>query len=175
MVGVRVDAGVERHHVNVVMVGTAVSPSGSAGPRRAPFVSDLSGRDFALLHNAGWEPRGLAFGASFVNAPRRGAGATLAQARQNVELTNYTNALYAARESAMERMQASALGLGASGVVAVRVSEGPMPFAHHAIRFTAWGTAVRLSPGGHQYLKPQVVVPLDDASPMFDAAALRGE
>ena len=109
MVGVRVDAGVERHHVNVVMVGTAVSPSGSAGPRRAPFVSDLSGRDFALLHNAGWEPRGLAFGASFVNAPRRGAGATLAQARQNVELTNYTNALYAARESAMERMQASAL------------------------------------------------------------------
>ncbi len=175
VVGVRVDAGVERHHVNVIMVGTAVSPSGSAGPRGAPFVSDLSGRDFALLHNAGWEPRGLAFGASFVNAPRRGAGATLAQSRQNVELTNYTNALYAARESAMERMQASALGLGATGVVAVRVSEGPMPFAHHAIRFTAWGTAVRLSPGGHQYLTPQVVVPLDDANPMFQATALRGE
>jgi uncharacterized protein YbjQ (UPF0145 family) len=175
VVGVRVEAGVERHHVNVVMVGTAVKPSGSAGPRGAPFVSDLSGRDFALLHHAGWEPRGLAFGASFVNAPRRSAGATLAQARQNVELTNYTNALYAARESAMERMQASALGLGASGVVAVRVSEGPMPFAHHAIRFTAWGTAVRLTPGGHQYLAPQVVVPMDDASPTFEATALRGD
>ena len=43
--------------------------------RRAamPFVSDLSARDFTLLLRAGWMPVGLAFGASFVYAPRRSA------------------------------------------------------------------------------------------------------
>ena len=36
------------------------------------------------------------------------------QSGQNVELTNFTEAMYAAREAAMERMQASALALAAN-------------------------------------------------------------
>jgi uncharacterized protein YbjQ (UPF0145 family) len=172
VVGVHVDITVERHHVNAVLVGTAVAPAkGGSGP---PFVSDLTSRDFALLHTAGWEPRGLAFGASFVHAPRRGAATAIQQKNQNVELTNFTEALYAARESAMERMQSSAIALGASGVVAVQVSEGPVEFARRSIRFVAWGTAVRQSEGGHRRLQPQMVVALDDADRSFDAAALRG-
>lgn len=174
VVGVRTDVVIGRHHVNVVFVGTAVAPTGSAAHGRQPFVSDLSGRDFALLHNAGWEPLGLAFGASFVHVPRRGAATALQQKGQNVELTNFTEALYAARESAMERMQSSALALDATGVVAVHVTEGPMEFARHSIAFTAWGTAVRPGPGGHQYLRPQVVIPLDDAVVSFAATTLRG-
>ncbi len=174
IVGVRVGMSVERHAVNVVLVGTAVAPSGRPAPRGAPFASDLTGRDFALLYNAGWEPCGLAYGASFVHVPRRGAGSALKQTTQNVELTNFTEAMYAARESAMERMQSSALQQGAQGVVAVQVSEGPMEFAGHAVRFTAWGTAVRAAAGGHRYLKPRVSVPLDDAVAAFAAASLRG-
>ena len=174
VVGVRVAVSIEHHAVNTVLLGSAVAPAGQSGPRGAPFVSDLSGRDFALLYKAGWEPCGLAYGASFVRVPRRSAGTAMRQTSQNVELTNFTESMYAAREAAMERMQTSALQQRAQGVVAVRVSEGPMEFARHAIGFTAWGTAVRMSPGGHQYLRPRVSLSLDDTVRTFDAAAVRG-
>jgi uncharacterized protein YbjQ (UPF0145 family) len=175
VIGVDIDVTVEPHHVTAVLVGTAVRPAGPAQPSGQPFVSDLSTRDFTLLHTAGWEPVGLAFGASFVHVPRRSAGQTLKQQSQNVELTNFTAALYDARESAMERMQAEAIRCSAKGVVDVSISEGPMHFARHAVRFTAWGTAVVPGPSGHQYLRPRVVMAADDPLPVFEAAALRGE
>jgi uncharacterized protein YbjQ (UPF0145 family) len=174
VVGMSVEISVSPHHVDAVLVGTAVRPRQSGPPRGRPFVSDLSTRDFALLHQAGWDPRGLAFGASFVHAPRRRAMTAVQQKSQNVELTNFTEALYAARESAMERMQASALEIGAKGVVDVQIHEGPMHFARHAIGFTAWGTAVVPGPAGHQYLRPRVVLPLDDKVVQFDARSLNG-
>ncbi|HEX3826999.1 MAG TPA: heavy metal-binding domain-containing protein [Sporichthyaceae bacterium] len=173
VVGVRVDVSIHRHAVHVVLVGTAVAPSAGGRPGR-PFVSDLSGRDFALLQNAGWETCGLAHGAAFVYAPRRTAGDTLSQSMQNVELTAFTNALYAARESAMERFQTSALRMGATGVVAVRMNEGPMNFAHHAIGFTIYGTAVRPGPSGHRRQEPMVAVSLNDPVNLFKTASLRG-
>jgi uncharacterized protein YbjQ (UPF0145 family) len=181
VVGVRVDVTVNPHHIDVELVGTAVRPMhGKDGSGRGtdaslamPFVSDLSARDFTLLERAGWMPVGLAFGASFVYAPRRSAGTAMKQTRQNVELTNYTEAMYSARESAMEKMQRSALGAGGEGVVEVKVTEGPMHFARHAIGFTAWGTAVKLVAEEHQFVQPQVVLPLDDAVVTFEAESLR--
>jgi uncharacterized protein YbjQ (UPF0145 family) len=177
VVGVRVDVSVSSHHIDVELVGTAVRPmsgNGTGGAPTLPFVSDLSARDFTLLQRAGWMPVGLAFGASFVYAPRRSAGTAMKQKSQNVELTNYTEAMYSARESAMEKMQRSALDAGGEGVVEVKVTEGPMSFARHAIGFTAWGTAVKLVAGTHQFVEPQVVLPLDDAVVTFDAESLRG-
>jgi uncharacterized protein YbjQ (UPF0145 family) len=184
VVGVRVEVSVRTHHIDVELVGTAVRPVATGGaakdPRGVdaalamPFVSDLSARDFTLLERAGWMPVGLAFGASFVYAPRRTAGAAMKQSTQNVELTNYTEAMYSARESAMERMQQSALEAGGQGVVEVKVTEGPMSFARHAVGFTAWGTAVRLITEAHQFVRPEVVLPLDDAVVSFEAESLRG-
>jgi uncharacterized protein YbjQ (UPF0145 family) len=176
VVGVRVQVEVSPAHVGVALVGTAVRPV--HGPRRpagAPFLSDLSGRDFCLLHGAGWRPTGLAFGASFVYAPRRTARAALGQAGQNVELANFTQAFYQARELAMERMQRAALALGAQGVVAVVMRQGPMAFATHAVGFTAWGTAVRVGPEGQRHLEPAVVVSLDDSRLAFEARSLRAQ
>ena len=179
VVGVRVDVSVHTHHIDVELVGTAVRPMngkdarGNDGAPAMPFVSDLSARDFTLLQRAGWMPVGLAFGASFVYAPRRTAGAAMKQTRQNVELTNYTEAMYSARESAMEKMQHSALEVGGQGVVEVKVTEGPMSFARHAIGFTAWGTAVKLVAEEHQFVQPEMVLPLDDAVVTFDAQSLR--
>jgi uncharacterized protein YbjQ (UPF0145 family) len=181
VVGVRVEVSVRTHHIDVELVGTAVRPmsttaKGSHANDKAPatpFVSDLSARDFTLLQRAGWMPVGLAFGASFVYAPRRSAGTAMKQTRQNVELTNYTEAMYSARESAMEKMQRSALAAGGEGVVEVKVTEGPMSFARHAIGFTAWGTAVKLVADAHQFVHPQVVLPLDDAVVTFEAESLR--
>jgi len=180
VVGVELQVEVQPHHVEVDLVGTAVRPVSGEDPRGAvaaravPFVSDLSARDLTLLLRAGWMPLDLAFGASFVYAPRRGAGAALRQSSQNIELSNYTEAMYAAREQAMERMQQLALRAGAEGVVEVKVREGPMSFARHAICFMAWGTAVRLVTAEHRSLRPEVVLPLDDAVVMFAAESLRG-
>ena len=82
--------------------------------------------------------------------------------------------MYSARESAMEKMQRSALESGGQGVVEVKVTEGPMSFARHAVGFTAWGTAVRLVAEAHQFVRPEVVLPLDDAVVTFEAESLRG-
>jgi uncharacterized protein YbjQ (UPF0145 family) len=174
VVGVRIGVEVRNHHIDVDLVGTAVRPVDGGSTPALPFVSDLSARDFTLLKGAGWMPAGLAFGASFVYAPRRSAGAALQQKTQNIELTNFTQAMYAARESAMERMQRSALDVGGQGVVQVKVTEGPMHFARHAVGFTAWGTAVRLVAETHQFVQPDVILPLDDAVVTFAAQSLRG-
>ena len=176
VVGVHIESEVHRHHVDVALVGTAVRAVGSKGPSADPvFVSDLSGRDFALLHASGWEPLGLAVGASFVYAPRRSAGMAIKQKSQNVELANFTEAMYSARESAMERMQRAALEMDGTGVVEVKVTEGPMGFARHAIGFTAYGTVVRLVAGRHRPLRPRMVLPVDDPVVRFEAAAIRGK
>ena len=175
VVGVRVEVEVRPMHVDVELVGTAVRPIGDTKAPSVPFVSDLSARDFTLLKTAGWMPVGLAFGASFVYAPRRSAGAVISQKGQNIELTNFTEAMYSARESAMERMQRSALAVHGDGVVQVKVTEGPMTFARHAVGFTAWGTTVKLVADEHQYISPQVILPLDDAVVTFEAQNLRGE
>jgi uncharacterized protein YbjQ (UPF0145 family) len=180
VVGVRVDVEVHTHYIEVALVGTAVRPARGNDPRgrdaaeAMPFVSDLSARDFTLLLRAGWMPVGLAFGACFVYSPRRTAGTAMKQSTQNVELTNYTEAMYSARESAMERMQASAIEAGGEGVVEVKVTEGPMSFSRHAVGFTAWGTAVKLVADQHQFVQPEMILPLDDAVVTFEAQSLRG-
>ncbi len=175
VVGVHVEWAVVRHQVAVSLVGTAVRPVGATSLGNDPvFVSDLSGRDFAVLQVAGWTPLGLAAGASFVYAPRRSMGAAMQQSGQNVELTNFTEAMYSARESAMERMQSAAIALGGTGVVEVKVTEGPMDFAHHAIGFSAYGTVVRLGAEGHRNLGVRMILPMDDPVAAFDAASLRG-
>ena len=173
VVGVHIERSIFSTHVAVSLIGTAVRPigAGRVGDERV-FVSDLSARDFARLALAGWEPLGLASGASFVYAPRRTIGAAIAQQSQNVELTNFTEAIYAARELAMERMQRSAIDLHGSGVVEVKVLEGPMSFAAHAVGFTAWGTVVRLVDDEHRRMSPSLVVSLDDPVVAFDAATL---
>jgi uncharacterized protein YbjQ (UPF0145 family) len=174
VVGVRIEVEVRNHHIDVELVGTAVRPVEGSAPAATPFVSDLSARDFTLLLAAGWMPVGLAFGASFVYAPRRSAGAVMQQKTQNIELANFTQAMYAARESAMERMQSSALDVRGDGVIGVKVTEGPMSFARHAVGFTAWGTAVKLVADVHRNIEPQVILPLDDAVVTFAAESLRG-
>lgn len=176
VVGVEVERSVTRHHITVELTGTAVRPvKDTASSKRYPvFVSDLPAKDFTLLDTAGWRPLGLAYGASFIYAPRRSAGTAMQQKGQNIELTNYTEAMYSARELAMERMQEVAIALKGTGVVDVKVTEGPMHFARHAIGFTTWGTVVALTADHHRMIEPVTLVALDDAVAAFDAGSLRG-
>lgn len=171
VVGVHVHVVVRPYHVTVQLVGSAVRPVDAPPLSGRPFVSDLSARDFALLRSAGWLPVGLAHGSSYVYAPRRGAKAVF-QVAQNVELTGFTEALFASRESAMDAMQTSATALGGTGVVEVKVIEGPMAFAHHAVRFSTWGTAIRLEGERHGKIQPELVLSLDDRVVRFEASSL---
>ena len=54
------------------------------------------------------------------------------------------------------------------------MTEGPMSFARHAVGFTAWGTAVKLVAEQHQFVQPEMILPLDDAVVTFEAQSLRG-
>ncbi|MDA8061020.1 MAG: heavy metal-binding domain-containing protein, partial [Actinomycetota bacterium] len=109
---------------------------------------------------------------SFVHAPRRGVGTAIGQARQNVELTNFTETLYAARELAMERIQQEIMRVGGTGLLDIRLVDEPVPFAGHVVRFVAYGTAVKLLATSHTHPELELVVPLDDATVDFDAATL---
>ncbi len=173
VVGVEVDLRVRSHRVAVGLTGTAVRQRGTR--RRGPaFISDLSARDFALLTWAGWMPLDLVAGASFVQAPRRSARQWAAQQGQNLEMPHLTEALYLARERAMERMQQAGLAAGAEGIVAVKLAEGPLTHQARVMQFVAIGTAVRLAADEHRRLRPQLVTTLDDRVVRFQASSLRG-
>ncbi len=173
VVGVHIERAVHPTYVEISLVGTAVRPVDPTQRLARPvFASDLSARDFTMLMVAGWEPLGLVAGASFVFAPRRTMGTTLQQQSQNVELTNFTEAMYSSREAAMQRMQEAALEMHGTGVVDVKVEEGPLSFASHAVGFVALGTVVRLATSTHQRIHPTTVVSLNDASLTFDAQTL---
>jgi uncharacterized protein YbjQ (UPF0145 family) len=174
VVGVEIELRVTSHHVDVTLTGTAIRRTGKVSPG-FEFISDLSGRDFALLTRSGWWPLGLVAGASFVLAPRRGAKQWASQQRQNLELPNLTEALYQAREGAMARMERAARATGADGVINVKLREGPLGYNARVMQFIAVGTAVHLCEESHRSISPVMVVPLDDAVLQFAAESLRGK
>jgi len=60
----------------------------------------------------------------------------------NTEMGNFTQAMYDAREIAMERMQLEAKELGAEGIVGVSVREENWGWETHIIEYLAIGTAI---------------------------------
>jgi uncharacterized protein YbjQ (UPF0145 family) len=78
---------------------------------------------------------------------------------QNVEMANYTQALYDARELAMERMQYEAQQVKADGIVAVQLRQNSHGWGSHVIEFFAIGTGiVPLDGGGDHIIKPPQTV-----------------
>jgi uncharacterized protein YbjQ (UPF0145 family) len=73
---------------------------------------------------------------------RRGFLFGLGSIGRNVELENFTPAMYEAREIAIERMQFEASAAKAEGVVGVDIHEGSHGWQTHVIEFFAIGTAV---------------------------------
>lgn len=149
------------HLAEFVALGTAVASTSKPSGRL--WLSDLSGQDLYLLIRAGYTPVGLAFGACVYHIAHQGLSTWVGQATQNVELSNYTAALYEARELAMTRMQEEARGTGAQGIVAMRIEQKSHLWGSHVIEFLAIGTTVRLTASGHQRIDPSLVLPLNDA------------
>ncbi len=129
-----------------VAIGTGIvhakGHQGFKGPRGEPFTSALTGQDFWTLLQAGYRPLEMVMGSCVYHVARRGPFASLGTIGQNVELTNFSVALYEAREIAMERMQLEASRAGAEGVVGADLHEGNHGWSTHVIEFFAIGTAV---------------------------------
>ncbi|AMM22211.1 hypothetical protein AX769_03485 [Frondihabitans sp. PAMC 28766] len=106
------------------------------------FSSDLSVSEFALLQEAGFEPLGFVLGSSIYHI-----GIQVARWGQNQELTVLTQAMYSARELAMDRMQAEADRLGADGVVGVTLRMQSYVWGQEVLEFVATGTAIRALEG----------------------------
>jgi uncharacterized protein YbjQ (UPF0145 family) len=137
-------------------IGTAIRHRDRQGSYRTkdnrPFTSDLSGQDLWKLVRAGYRPVSLAMGACVYHIAHLSFTQTLKQVGRHQEMKVYTEATYAARELALERMQAEAVQRGGSGVVGARVEESNWGWGANAIEFFAVGTAVTRMEGAAEPL-----------------------
>src|SRR5262249_34022823 len=101
------------------------------------FTSDLSTSELLLVKEAGFDPVGLVGGSSIYHV-----GVQQSAWTKNQEMTVLTQAMYHARELAMDRMEEEAHQLGADGIVGVRLEVDHKEWGHHIAEFVAIGTAV---------------------------------
>jgi uncharacterized protein YbjQ (UPF0145 family) len=169
IVGVRLEV---RQHawgtdlLEFVAVGTAIYPRDPSKSWRAPsgraFTSDLSGQDFWMLLKSGFRPVSMVVGNCVYHVAHQTLGGWFKTAGQNVEMQAFTQALYDARELAMERMQAEAQALGAEGIVGVAIDEANHTWGSHILEFSAVGTAVVPISASHQIPAPSLVLTVND-------------
>ncbi len=151
-----------------IAIGTAVKaddpPPGGGSWRNnkgQPFTSDLSGQDFWTLIRAGYAPLGMVMGTCVYHIAHQKMGAVMSNMGRNVEIEQFTQALYDARELAMARMQAEAESLHAEGVVGVQLNAHNHRWGGHTTEFFSIGTAVRPLRPDHEIERPTMVLSLD--------------
>lgn len=168
VVGVRLDVNYYewgKDAAEFIALGTAVKAEDGLGYKNMlgkPFTSDLSGQDFWTIMQTGHVPQGLVMGTCVFHIAHRGLGQTLGSVGQNVELPNFTQALYEARELAMTRMQDEANRLGATGIVGVRLEEKSHQWGSHTIEFLSLGTAVTKTTDDVTLPRPTTIISLDN-------------
>jgi uncharacterized protein YbjQ (UPF0145 family) len=168
IVGVRLTVNVHAWGSNVIeflAIGTAVQHDAGQNwraPNGKPFQSDLSGQDFWTLLRAGYRPLGFVMGNCVYHIAHQGLAQWLSNTGKNLELNNYTQALFDARELAMERMQTEAEELGAEGIVGVTVEETNHTWGSHVLEFSAVGTAVAAISRDHRIPEPQLILTVND-------------
>jgi uncharacterized protein YbjQ (UPF0145 family) len=175
----------------ILALGTAVAFDASHAPQDLrgaptlhmadgrPFTSALSGQDFVTLLRAGYRPVSISVGCCVYELNGYGVW-PYAQAGRNDEIVEFTQALFDARELAMERMTQdlfAEFGLPGAhaaaghpdapvGVVGMKVGEEAHAGVQNVIEYTAIGTAVAHVRDGDPRKAatppaPAIVVPLD--------------
>ena len=119
------------------------------------FTSDLSVNEHLLITQMGFEPLGYVMGTSVYHVALQ-----VGSWRQSMELTGLSQAMYEARELALDRMRTEAAALKAEGVVGVRLHIQSHVWGAAELEFVAEGTAIRSTAGSdHESLT------LDDGGP----------
>lgn len=166
--------------IEIVVNGTAVhlpdEPSGddgragSAGGGGQPVLTDLSLPEFTLLRRAGYRPMGIVASTSvfYIVASWATRRATMGWQRfqPNQELTDFTQGIYAARETALWRAGAQALDQGAGGLIGVKiehdievreVEQNNSSREDLIVTFHLLGTSIAHS-GEHQSIDPKIIL-----------------
>ena len=166
IVGVRLVVNRQQWGENLaefMAIGTAIkhrSGENYRTPQNRPFTSDLSGQEFWTLLKAGYRPVSMVMGTCVYHVAHQGFMQALQRMGRNVEMENYTQALYDARELALSRVQAEAESVQAEGIVGARVEESNHGWGSHVIEYFAVGTAVKSIREDHTIAEPQLVLPL---------------
>jgi uncharacterized protein YbjQ (UPF0145 family) len=167
IVGVRLEVGGYIWAPNALeftAIGTAVKAPPGASYRTVhdkPFTCDLSVQDFYKLHQAGYVPAELVLGSCVYHIAHQGFMQSIRTLGNNIELQNYTEALYDARELAMSRMQAEAEAHGATGIVGMNIVEKNHVWEPHVIEFLAIGTSI-VKRGEKTKVSPMFQIGLND-------------
>ena len=168
IVGVRLEVGRYEwgeHMAEFIAIGTAIRHREGKlhrAPNGRPFTSDLSGQDFYTLLSAGYRPVGMVMGSCVYHVAHQGLGGWMRRVGRNAEMPNFTQALYDARELAMQRMQTEAEAVEAQGVVGVQLVEGNHGWSSHVIEYFSIGTAVTPTSEDHRIPAPSLVLNLND-------------
>jgi uncharacterized protein YbjQ (UPF0145 family) len=163
IVGVRLAVGRYawgEHLAEFVAIGTAVKARDGQSyraPDGKPFTSDLTGQEFAVLRSMGQAPVGMVMGTCVYHVAHQTLRQAWNTSMTNTEMGNFTQAMYDAREVAMERMQGEAKALGAEGIVGVDLHQLSHGWEAHVIEFFAIGTAIVSRPATTQPTTPFVV------------------
>lgn len=153
------------HLAEFQAIGTAVIAKDRSKNFKAkegrPFASDLSGQEFWTLLKTGYRPLSLVMGCCVYHIAYQGMLKNLGNMGKNIELPNFTQALYDARELAMQRIQKEAQDAGAEGVVGVTIDESSYGWSSHTIEFCAIGAAVTPIATDHEIATPDLVMVLN--------------
>jgi uncharacterized protein YbjQ (UPF0145 family) len=152
------------HLAEFMAIGTAIKHRSGEHYRTVdnrPFTSDLNGQDFYTLLQAGYRPVSMVMGSCVYHVAHQGFAAALKRIGRNVEMENYTQALYDARELAMSRMQAEAEAGQAEGIVGAQVHENSYGWDSHVIEYFAVGTAITSIREDHEIATPNMVLNLN--------------
>jgi len=154
-------------------VGTAVRVDG-APPAARPFLATVDGADFVKLMGAGYVPLGVALGVSVVYLYTNWQAQWQEQSWVNQEMRQFTEATYAVRSFAMQRLQRDAAQMGADGVMGyhteMRVEKveaggggADNERTDHILEFSCLGTAVGRMRTEGEAPRPVRTLLLDDA------------
>lgn len=112
------------------------------GYRGRAFTSDLSGQEFWLVVDKGFQPMGMVIGNCIYSMGALRNWLVGIKSNFQGEMKEYSELMYQARELALSRMQFEADQLGADGVIGVDIK---VEFMHNGewMEVTAIGTAIR--------------------------------
>jgi uncharacterized protein YbjQ (UPF0145 family) len=155
--------GLSPEHIEFIAVGTSVrhrqSPGSMRRPDGAPFSSHLNVQDFYTLLGTGHVPVEFVMGVCVWHVAAQGFLQTLKQMGRNVEMPQWTQGYYDARELALTRMQVEAERVQATGITGVDWSAQEWIWGAHTLEFFTSGTAVRRV-GAASSVAPSYVLPL---------------
>ncbi|MCL5056173.1 MAG: heavy metal-binding domain-containing protein [Firmicutes bacterium] len=164
IVGVRFELKrlqMEESLLEVLAVGTAIKHTSGDHYRtndNRPFTSDLSGQDFWTLLRAGYMPVSLVMGNCVYHVASIGIRQAWGNMGKNIEIPQYTQGIYEARELAQSRMSAEAEAKQAEGIIGADISEHNHGWDPRIIEYFAVGTAIKKREAAGQITTPSLVL-----------------